>query len=399
MRASTIFTGFFGGLALALALAAPLYVGLPARYLPEWAYMTVEGSMWGFLLALVAVVGTGFVAAMLDPESPVSAGTLAGTLAAAVGAIVMVLPATALESVSDVLSTVESGADARVEELVARAMVSAAWLPSVVGLLVVGAGPAFGAMGGVGWDLTQKSPPPSSSRPGTFTVIPMAGLLAAVVWTAAVALSLRFVGTTFTEAELVLSELDAHKLAVPLAVLALSVGALLCWAIRDALLLYRDARRLRGATWGAASLGLSLVILTEAVVLYPASLTAPLLWGAVGVAGLAALVTFWRFARADLYMNHAGTPLGGLFAQALIGGLAVVGPGLFGGGAAIIAVGTVGLPWLAAVTSGTEPVASELMAQRVFQQHWLAGGALVALAVMGVVAVAPIWLYQQRRAR
>lgn len=389
MRASTIFAGFVGGVALAASLAAPLYVGLPGRYLPQWAYMTVEGSMWGFLGAMVVIIGAGYFAARLDPEAPVSSGTLAGTLAAIVGGLLMALPATAMEAVSPVITFIELGGDGRLEEVAAEAMVTAMWLPGVAGAVLLGAGPAFGAMGGVGFDLTEGTTS-GTARPVAWSPVPMAGLVSGVLWVALISVAQGRIDTVWANAELVMTQVDTVKQSVPVAMVALFASVLLAWAVRDSVLLYRGGRRLRGALWGSASLGVGLVLLAEAMVLVPTTRESPLLWIVVAGGGLALLVVFIRAARTDSFLDLNPWTVGDLMSQGLLVGLAVLGQALFAIGSAVIAVGVVVLPWLA--QSDVAPAASELLVSRVFQIHWVAGVGLIVLALIWVIVATPVWL-------
>src|SRR5688500_12869791 len=170
------------GAILAAVLLAPLYVAVPGRMLDDWYYVPDSAAMWLLLVALIVPPAAGFVAGWLDREAAVRAGTSAGFLTTIVGGMLVAVPASQVQATDALLSALKNNAT-RIEELRAAAADSSeagTWLPVAVGMLLLGAGPALGAIGGVLFDLLAGTTG-RSIRTVHRSSAPLFGLLAAVV--------------------------------------------------------------------------------------------------------------------------------------------------------------------------------------------------------------------------
>ena len=396
MRSSTIVIGLLGGVALAAALAAPLYVGLPSRYLSDWQYMTPQGSMYGFMGALLVAVGTGFLAAMMDREEPVRSGTSAGLIAAVVASITMVLPTASLEACSDILNIAGLAGDDQLKQVLAGSLVAAAWVPALAALGMLGAGPAFGAVGGVTFDLWMGEPG-GTRRDVAWSVVPMVGLVAGVVWMGLAMLGSAWSLVVLQKFEFSGSYLDQVKLSGTPTIGLVVASGFVVWAARDAVLLYRAGRRLRGVSWGSAAVGMATLMLVEIGVLFPAALVAPGIWLAVAVGGLATIITLVITFRAEEYLDTQPRALGALVSEALLGSVAVIGQAAMVGGSAAIAVRAIALPEINVFLSGAEAplTVPETLVAGVYTAHFGLGGALLLGAVGWLAFSVPFWLFSR----
>src|SRR4029079_9864960 len=104
----------------------------------------------------------------------IRSGTAAGSLAVLIGGLLLALPAAEVEG-HDSLPTALKNGDSHQEVLRTVTRDSAlygTWLPVVVGLLLIGMGPALGAIGGGLFHLyagsprrATRTPPPPSPPP------------------------------------------------------------------------------------------------------------------------------------------------------------------------------------------------------------------------------------------
>ncbi|MEO0604978.1 MAG: hypothetical protein AAF211_26340, partial [Myxococcota bacterium] len=247
--------GLMGGVALALALVAPLYVGLPSHYVRDWLSMTTGGGQAGTVLAGLVLLGTGFLAGALTPRDAIRAGTGASLVAAFLGAAWMLSPGITVESLGDLLRF-DPTMDAK--RTTANALRRVLWYPSTATLGLFAAGPALGALGGITFDLWYADPQrgPRTLRPSP---VPFLGMLAITGWGAA--LAYLWVGAVEQLASLDAS-IDTIKQSAAPAILGLWTAIFLCWALRDAVLWFRGAKKLRGVVWALGAIAFALLTLT-----------------------------------------------------------------------------------------------------------------------------------------
>ncbi len=401
MRISTIVTGLGGGLVVAAALAAPLYIGLPARYLTaSWPYMTPEGSMWGFLGAFVLSIAVGLVAAALQPDDSIRSGTVAGLWSGLVASLAMVVPAAAVEACSDFVVLVQtSPALAEAEdfaEVSRRAIVAVVWYPVAAAACTLMAGLSLGAVGGVLHDLWRGLPGPTK-RPARWSLVPVLGLAAGLLLTAVSMLGLTYLTGT------VLPQLGGGgqslghvmKLASPAAMALVFATGFLAWTLRDAQLLYQERRRLRGTVWGAAATGMLLVMLIEMGALFPSTWASPVTWLTLLSGGAVGIVTLMLSSRADEYLDPEPRTVGELVGDSLSISFLVLGQGVLTAGGAAAAFGIVLVPYLEVALQGAAGpgVPAATLVARVFQLHWALTSGLIALSAVWLVASLPLWLF------
>lgn len=394
MRTSTIVMGLVGGVALALALAAPLYIALPARYLRDWLYMTPQGGLAGMITALAVFGGIGFAAARLNPEEPVRSGTSAGLIASLIGSVLIVLPAGAIEACSDLI-VLAGGGQAQPDALrtaAAESLIALAWLPATATAALTCTGAALGAVGGVSFDLWHGEP----THPGRDvhrSPVPLAGLASTVLISAVVA---QFSSVNATTLGLLSHEptlIDRIKLGVPAGMIAVSCALLVCWNLRDAVLMYRASRRMGALVWSVPALTLPLLVLAVIGLLHMPLLLSPALWIGLALGGFSIVVVVFSTFRAEEFLDKSTRLLGELLGEALLAGVLLVGQAMLVGGSAAIAVAIIVTPYTSALISDASSVTTppEQLVTNVFRAHWVAGVGALGLAVGWLLLRLPVW--------
>ncbi len=395
MRTSTIVMGLMGGVALALALAAPLYIALPARYLRDWLYMTPQGGLAGMIAALAVFGGVGFASARFNPEEPVRAGTGGGVIAALIGAILVVMPAETIEACSDLIVLAGGGQiqPGILRTAAAEALVALAWLPATASLALICTGAALGAVGGVSFDLWHGDP----THPGRDvhrSPIPIVGLLCAVVLSVMVGRFGSVGATTLALLEHQPSLIEQLKLGTPAGVIVLSSALLACWSLRDAVLMYRASARLGALVWGLPALTMPPLVLAIVGLLHTPMLLSPVLWVTAVIGGICALVLVFTTSRAEEFLDRSARLLGELVGEALLAGVILVGQLLLVGGSAAIATAIIVTPYTSALITDATSLNTppSVLVTNVFRIHWVAGGAIFALAIGWLLLRIPLWL-------
>lgn len=400
MRTSTVLVGLLGGALFTAALVPPLFVALPGRFVDDWYTAGSQAALAGLCLALVAVTLTGFFAASFAPDDAVRTGTIAGLLSVLVGGMLIALPASAIEACASVLSgnpALRPGGSAataeRLRELAAEAVLDGFWLPAAVGLALLATGPALGAMGGVTFDLWRGTVS-RTTRTIRLSWVPQLGL-----WTTCLAVFGASVWAAHLDKTVLVlldqpaSWSDRNALTAPLAVAGAFAGVLLTWAIRDAVLLLRDHRRLVGVMWGTMALSAPVSTFAVAAAVHTAGLLAlpPWLFVAAGVSG--ALAGAWDGASSDLTFEPQPRSAGELIGASLLTGLVVAGALVFVCGASVIGTYTIGFPFVLAVLENASSIsfpAGELVS-RVFLLHWLAGLLVLLIGGAHLGVAVPLW--------
>ncbi|MEQ1504687.1 MAG: hypothetical protein ABMB14_20775 [Myxococcota bacterium] len=396
MRTSTVVVGLVMGAILAGTLVPPLIVALPARYVDSWVYVSSEVSLLGLVAALIVACLSGFAAASFEPDDAVRTGTISGLLSAVVAGVAVVLPAVEVEACGGLLSLVlyQTTSAEELRAATAHTLVTATWAPAVTGLGLLAVGPALGAVGGVVFDLWRGSvsrTTPTIRRSwtpilGLFVVTIAVGLSTA--WGAHVDLAvLPRLGHPTTWPE-------RNGLSAPLVSAAAVTCVLAAWAIRDAVLVFRDGRRLSGLLWAMMTLSLPTLAFGLGVALYPRSLTTVGPWLAIASLGITVLVAWIAGLRSESTFEPIPRTAGDLLGEALLVGLITVGTLLYAAGASIVGSYVIAFPYVRALLSGAELVEAPpaQLVITVFSIHW---GAIVAMAVVAglyLTLAGPLWL-------
>lgn len=396
MRTSSVVIGSLFGAILAAALAPPLFVSVPARYVNNWYYMTHEGALFGLGAALVLPVIAGFLAAALHPEEPIRSGTGAGLVTAALGAVGMAMPSAVVMSGGTMLELVASGRATaeRLQEAAGDALLALAWLPSTLAIAMACSGAGLGAIGGVVFDLWRGTP---SARPGRDVHRSPVPLV--VLWSAPLAAGVGLYAMAGADQTRVALQVEpgwwaTTQLSTPTLAMGLTFSALIGWAMRDAVLSYRKAARATAALWVMLALGAPVVVLVELIALFPSALLSPWPWLSSLVVCLVALVSPILAARSDAVLDTEPRGFSAVFGDAVqIGLLSVAQASMIGGSAAVGAWLLVG-PYTAALIDGAGSVSDtpEALVARMFYAHWAAVGGAVVLGLGWMVLGTPLWL-------
>ncbi len=399
MRTSTVIAGIVGGLVLAAVLVPPLYVALPARYLVNWYFMTSQGAMLGMVAALLVWVGAGFLAGSLAPEEAVRSGTAAGFLSSVLGGVVLVLPAAAVEACSDLVITTGIGrADAaKLSELTAGALLQVAWLPSASAVVLLCAGPALGAVGGVAFELWRGAP----GRPGRelhLSLVPVVGLGMAVGLGVPLLWGLgRAHGAVFPALGMEPRYSALLELTAPLGILGVFTAGFLAWALRDAVALLRAGRRLTAAAWGLGSFALPPVLLVVAGVLFPRAYLSLWTLGSIGLCAVTALASVVAASRSDDLMVSRPRSFGEVLGDALLGGVLLVGQVVFVLGSMALAAWLIITPYVLALLQDAPLVdaSPERLVTLVYRYHWGAGASVLLVALLWLGVAVPVWFVRR----
>ncbi|MEN0063827.1 MAG: hypothetical protein AAGA48_16870 [Myxococcota bacterium] len=386
MRTSTTVMGLMGGVGLALALVAPLYVGLPSNYLTNWMYMTPGGGLAGVFLAGLVLMGTGFLSGALSPTEPVRSGTYAAGLSAFLGAAWMLSPGMAVEALRELLRLDALG---ELSEAIATSLAQVLWYPPTAALGLLAAGPALGALGGIAFDLWYAAPnrPVRVVRPSP---VPFVGLLAAAIWGGALAY---FQVSVNAQLEPLGGAIDTIKQSAAPAILGLWTTIFLCWALRDAILYFRGDKRMRGAAWAMGAIALALLTLTP-LAYHDALLESPVLWGGIAVALLASTVTMFLAARTDAVLDPERRTVTDLLVESVLIGVFVVGLGILTIGPLVFAELLIINPRIAELSGETPSgVDGATAVQWLFRYHWLSALPMAGVAFgWAIVRLPTLWM-------
>ncbi|MBX2801965.1 MAG: hypothetical protein KTR31_30070 [Myxococcales bacterium] len=398
MRTSTILLGVLGGVALAAALAGPLYVALPGRYLADWSYLETQPALLLLMISLLAPVAAGALAALFWPDEPVRTGAGAGLLVAIMGSLLMVLPAAAVESSSEVTILVMSRVEeAQLRAAVARAIVSATWLPMAASLAVIAVGPALGAVGGVCYDLAMGGPG-NPTRQVHISATPLVALAMGTV-----VAGVHFAGMNYLDTQILVrlghppTPLDQVKMSAGGGALGLCCAILMAWAMRDAVLMFGGERRMRAFLWVVLATALPLAMLGEAVALHPASIFSPITWIAVVTCLAAAATSAFLTSRADIELDPEPRHFGHLTSESILGGLVLVAQALLAGGSTAVGITLMLWPYVTALIGGSAlpDLTAEWLVSSVFRVHWAAGAGIFLLAGGWLCVNVPLWIIRR----
>lgn len=386
MRTSTTVMGLMGGVGLALALMAPLYVGLPSNYVNNWMYMTPGGGLAGVFLAGLVLLGTGFLSGALASMEPVRSGTQAGGLAALLGAGLMMSPGMTVEALRELLRL---GAFDDATEATAQSLLQVLWYPATASLGLLVTGPALGALGGIAFDLWYAEPnrPVRLLRPSP---IPFVGLLATTAWGGL----LVYLQVAAREQLILLdTTIDTVKLSAAPAILGLWTTIFLCWALRDAVLYFRGDKRLRGALWALGALALGLLSLTP-LAYEPDLVESPVVLASLAVSLIAIIVTLFLATRSDAVLDPEPRRIVDLLVEGLVVGVLVTSLGLITVAPVVFSELLVINPTLGQL-SREEPLSVDpagVVAQ-LFQYHW---SSLLVMAGLGfawsILRLPTVWV-------
>jgi hypothetical protein len=385
------------GAILAAVLLAPLYVAVPGRMLDDWYYVPDSAAMWLLLVALVVPPAAGFVAGWLDREAAVRSGTSAGFVTTIVGGMLVAVPASQVQATDPLLSAIKNNAT-RIEELRAAAADSAAggtWIPVAVGLLLLVAGPALGAIGGVLFDLLSGNTG-RTVRTVHRSSAPQFGLLAAVIGSAAATMwAIQLDLVVLPNLGHPVGWVDRSLLVSPLLIAAAVASLLLAWALRDAVLLWRSRLRLFSTLWGSTALGLAAAVPVTVLALYPQSAITPAPWLAMAALFFTTIGAVIGGFRTEVVLDPEARTFGEHVGHGIVTGLVVVATLVFVGGAPITGTWVITFPYVRALLSGAEAVQAqpERLVSAVYTLHWLAAAGVPVLAVTYATVFAPFWLF------
>ncbi len=381
--------GMMGGVALALALVAPLYVGLPSHHVSDWMYMTAGGGQAGVILAGLVLLGTGFLAAALAPTDAIRAGTAASLVAAFLGATWMLSPGFVVEALGELLDM-----DSRAGEptqMVASALERVLWYPATASLGLLVAGPGLGALGGITFDLWYAEPsrPLRVIRPSP---VPFVGMFATTLW--GVALAYLWTGA-IDQLETLDGTIGAIKQSAAPAILGLWNTFFLCWALRDAVLWLRGGVRLRGVVWALGAVAFGLLTLTP-LAYSPTVAASPVVLALVAASLVAAIGTLVGAGRGNIALDTARRTISDLLVEAmLIGGL-TVGIGLLTVGPLVLANHLILEPALQLLAGqDTDEVQSVSVVRLLFTYHWMSVIPMAGLAAgWSVIRLPTAWMHR-----
>ncbi|MEQ1568023.1 MAG: hypothetical protein ABMA64_20455 [Myxococcota bacterium] len=396
MRNSTVLVGCLFGVGTALALIAPMYVAIPWRLLDDWSYVPVSTAMWGFVAALLVPVAAGFLGAAQDPDAAVRSGTTAGFLAAAFGWMTMALPASEVQAVETLLEVVRLGesVEGAMASAAADSLLASAWFPVVAGLMLLVMGPSLGAIGGVLYDLWAGTTG-RVTRTAHRSAVPMAGLATTLACAAFVAAwTLQVDVVVLPNLGRPVDWIRRSMLSAPLVVAAVFASLYLVWAVRDALLLWKNRLRLFAAMWGGAASMLAFLVPIVFCAVYPQSMLTPVPWAVLFALGIVFLAAVIGGARSEVLLEPEARTFGEHLGQGLQVGLVTVGTALYTGFAPVAGAWVVAFPYVRALLSDAVlvQVSTEAQVRWVFQLHWGVMVAVPVLALGYVFGAGPFWL-------
>ena len=244
MRTSPLLIGLLGGLLLALVLAGPLYLALPADFLADdWPVPRAPWSLIG-LLGSVGVVGlTGAAASWLDRDDSVRAASGAGALAALLGAAVIASPSAAVEACSGVLQLDwPTAPEAELLAAMTSSILEATWRPLVWAFVMVIIGSAVGALGGAAVDLYLGVGSRRAVRLVHRSTVPMWGLAALGAATCAASAWAGHLEHVMWQplSGSAPEPLQQLQLGAPILAGGVASALMITWAMRDVALLWRS---------------------------------------------------------------------------------------------------------------------------------------------------------------
>lgn len=397
MRNSTVFVGLLFGVFVAGALAPPLYFELPYRLLDDWSYVNGEASMGGFVGAVVLPTFAGFLAALLDPDAAIRSGTSAGFLAVMIGGMLIGLPAAEVEATDSLLTAIKNG-ETHLDVLravSAESVLFGTWLPVATGMLLLGMGPALGAIGGVLFDLYSGSTGRSnrtvhrSSAPIFGLIASLAGTILATLWIVQLDLVI------LPNLDHPVGVVDRNLLSTPLFVASLVDCLLVSWVLRDSMLLWRSGLRAFATGWGGFALALCAASPISMLVIYPQCMLTAAPWLSCVALALTAIASLVGATRSELTLENDARTLGEFVGHGILTGITVVGALAYVGFAPVLGTYLVSFPYVRALLSGADTVEArpETLVSLTFEVHWAALLVIPVVAAAYVVGAAPFWLF------
>lgn len=396
MRTSTVLVGLIVGAILAATLVPPLFVALPRRFVDSWYYVSPETALMALVGALVVVAFSGFVAGSLEPDEAVRTGTVAGLITAVVGGLLVALPAAEIEGCGALLSMSlqhSTAADALQAQTI-ETLIDGVWVPSMTGLALIAIGPALGAMGGVTYDLWRGtiSRTTRTIRLSWVPIVGLWGVCAAVFVSTLWAVHLDI--TVLPRLESQPTWADRNALTSPLLVAAAAAALLAAWGSRDAVLVYRERRRISGLMWLAITQAPVITTLGVVAGFHPSSLVTlgPWVFGVV-VLGASA-VSAIDGARSELTFEPLPRAWSEVLGEGLLTGVVVTVSAVFIAVDTIVGTYVIAFPYVRAVLAGAAVVdapPAELVT-RVFLVHALFVLAIPTIAALYVGLASPLWL-------
>jgi hypothetical protein len=155
------YTGTLGGILIALSLALPLYLVLPAYYIAEWSQIAPAVGVVGYVLAALFALATGYVSACWSwaetTRARIRMGALAGAVAGTVSWIMIGSAAAGIVGHAPIWFQVTHPVDSEDSSLIllAEAIVRTIWGQQITFWVSVAAGALFGISGG--WLTTWKA--------------------------------------------------------------------------------------------------------------------------------------------------------------------------------------------------------------------------------------------------
>lgn len=397
MRTSTVVVGVIFGAILAGVLVAPLFVSLPGRYVSDWFYVDPQGAAIGLVAALVVWVLAGFLAATIDPDEAVRAGTSAGLLASIIAGIAIALPAAEIEACGSLLSIAmyDTMTAEMLRQVTAETAVDGVWIPAMIGLALLLIGPALGAVGGVIFDLWQGTPG-RSNRTIRRSFVPLFGLVAVLMGVGASTMwAVHLDVTVLPRLGHAPGWLDRTALSSPLVVAGVATCLLLVWAIRDAVLTYRSELRFLAVCWGMLALSSPIAMAVVVGTLHPRSLVTPSPWLAGFAVLVAAIAAGIAAGGSEVPLERQPRRFDELFGEAILSGILIVGGLMFVSGASIVGTLVIAFPYVRALLGGAALVEAPPadLVTRVFSTHWWALASMFLAGMTYLAIVGPFWAF------
>lgn len=396
MRTSTVVVGLLFGAIFGVTLVPPLFVALPRRFVDSWYYISPETTLVALIAALLVVALAGFIAAALEPDEAVRTGTVAGTLAVAVGGTLVALPAAEIEACGALLSmTIQQSTSVdELRALTVETLVDGVWIPAASALVLLAGGPALGAMGGVIYDLWRGSTSRTTRtiHRSWIPIVAMWALLFAVFLSTAWAVHLDL--TVLPRLEAPMTWADRMSATSPLFVASVVQALLLAWGVRDAVLVYRDQRRISGLFWLMMIVAPAFTAFCVVATLHPASLVTPGPWVFAGAGVVTTLAAGLSAARSEVTFEPQPRSLGEVIGEALLAGTLVTGIIAFVAFDGIVGSYTIGFPYVRGLLAGAAVVDAppDQLVTRVFALHAVAVVAVFAFAAAYLGIAGPLWL-------